>query len=167
MAILNRHLVPLIEVLAELGLDWLAVELIEGIRRGEQPVENERTLALARSRARTEHPEETVEHPWADNGPRPILDVVQLEWAARYVFERLGATLSEMTHSLDALDEIVDDPDVKPSTGSLSSTVLVLLAGGEEHAVDRAQIKAAQARLPELQEALDAWVGRARWGERE
>ncbi|MCY4597706.1 MAG: hypothetical protein OXC19_23260 [Bryobacterales bacterium] len=167
MAILNQHLVPLIELLTELGIDWLAFELIEGIRRGEEPLEDERTLALARYRAGTQHREETVEHAWAAYEPQPIPDVSQSEWAARYVFDRLGATLAEMTHSLDVLDEIVDDRNVKQPPGSRSSAVLVLLDGGEECAVGRARIEAAQARLPELREALDAWVVRARSEERE
>ena len=167
MAILNQHLVALIELLTELGIDWLAFELIEGIRRGEEPLEDERTLALARYRAGDQHREETVEHPWANYEPRPIPDVSQSEWAARYVVERLGATLAQMTYSLDLLDEIVDDRDVDESPGSRPSAVLILLVGGEEVAVDRAGIAAAHARLPELREALDAWVVRARSEERE
>lgn len=169
MAILNQHLVPLIETLTELGIDWLAFELIEGIRRGEEPVEDDRTLALARERAGTgtQHPKETEQHSSADDEPKPILDVVQVEWAARYVFERLSATLAEMTHSLDALDEIFDGRDEKQSPGSRSSAVLVILDGGEGRSVDRAEIEAAQARLPELREALVAWVGSARSEQRE
>ena len=162
MAILNQHLVSLIEILTELGIDWLAFELIEGIRRGGEPVEDERALALARDRTGTRHPNEADQHLSADDEPKPFLDVAQLEWAARYVSERLGATLAEMTQSLDALDEIVDDGDVRQSAESHSSAVLVLLDGGEEHTVSRAQIEAAQARLPELDKALHAWISSAR-----
>ena len=53
MAILDPRLIPFIEMLADLGLDWLAFELIEGVRRGEEPVETEDALALVRQRIRT------------------------------------------------------------------------------------------------------------------
>ena len=160
MAILSQRLVPLIEILTELGVDWLAFELIDGIRRGEEPEEDERELALTRERAGTAHPVEMRQYRPADDGPKPYADDGQLEWAVRYICERLGATLAEMTDSIDVLDEIVDDGDAKRSLRSHASAVLVL--DGGEHAVGRAQVKAAQARLSELRKALDAWVNSTR-----
>ena len=160
MAILNQRLVPLIEILTELGIDWLAFELIDGIRRGEEPEEHERALELTRERAGTDHRVELEQYAPDDNGPKPYADDAQLEWAARYICERLDATLTEMTDSIDVLDEIVDDGDAKRLLQSRTSAVLVL--NGEEHAVGRAQVKAAQARLPELRKALDAWVNNTR-----
>ena len=160
MAILNQRLVPLIEILTELGVDWLAFELIDGIRRGEEPEEDERALALTRERTKTGHPVEMQQYPPADDGPKPYADDGQLEWAVRYICERLGATLTEMTDSIDVLDEIVDDGDAKRLRHSGASAVLVL--DGAEHAVGRAQVKAAQARLPELRKALDDWVNSTR-----
>ena len=48
MAILDRRLIPFIEMLAELGMDWLAFELMEGIRLGREPVAREDELARLR-----------------------------------------------------------------------------------------------------------------------
>ena len=52
MAILDPRLLPFIEVLAELGMDWLAFELVDGVRRGKEPVEDEAALRRARDRTR-------------------------------------------------------------------------------------------------------------------
>jgi hypothetical protein len=52
MAILDRRLIPFIEMLADLGLDWLAFELIDGIRRGREPEESAKALMVARERVR-------------------------------------------------------------------------------------------------------------------
>ena len=88
---------------------------------------------------------------------RPFLGDHQLLWAAEYVFERLRATLAEMSQSLHALDEIFDDLEVRQPVASAVEPLLVLLDDGEERVVRRAQIEAAQAWLPELREALDVW----------
>lgn len=161
MAILNQRLVPLIETLIELGIDWLAFELIDGIRRGEEPEEDERALALTRERAGTTHSIAMEQSPWADDGPKAYSDNGQLDWAVRYIHERLAATLNEMMGSIDMLDDIVDDGNTERVLPAGASAVLVLL-GGEEHPVGRAQVEAAQGRLPELRKALDAWVVSAR-----
>lgn len=50
MAILDSRLLPLIETLSDRGLDWLAFELIESIRRGREPVEPEELLVRARAK---------------------------------------------------------------------------------------------------------------------
>ena len=47
MAILDPRLLPFIDMLAELGIDWLAFELVEGIRRGEERLEDKGALARA------------------------------------------------------------------------------------------------------------------------
>ena len=48
MAVLDPRLLPFIEMLAELGMDWLVFELVDGIRRGDEPAEDEYALTLAR-----------------------------------------------------------------------------------------------------------------------
>ena len=52
MAILDPRLLPFIEMLTELDMHWLAFELVEGVRRGEEPVEDESALLRARERSR-------------------------------------------------------------------------------------------------------------------
>lgn len=48
MVTLDRRLIPFLEMLTEEGLDWLAFELIDGVRRGREPEEAPEALADAR-----------------------------------------------------------------------------------------------------------------------
>ena len=157
MAVLDPRLLSFIEMLAELGMDWLVFELVDGIRRGDEPAEDEHALALARQQTEQPPADDLKRHASADSVPTSILGDRQLQWAADYVFERLHATLAEMSQSLHALDEIVEDPEVKHAVASAAEALLVLIDAGEERVVGRAQIEAARDRLPELREALDDW----------
>ena len=158
MAILDRRLVPLVEMLTELGMDWLAFELIEGVRRGREPVEEEGKLELARQWARKGKAEVPEGDPEENVPAEPLVGGSQLEWAARYVGERLEAVLEEISASLGALDEIVaSDRDGQAKTAEVS-TVLVLLDVGEVGRVGRTQVEEAQAHLDELHRSLESWL---------
>ena len=156
MATLEPRLLPFIEMLAELGLDWLAFELIDGVQRGDEPVEDEFALARAQEESR-QPPTREVEHlAPADAGPTPFLGDDQLQWAVEYVFERLQATLAEMAHSLNALDQIVGSADGKQAAPYSPDPILLLL-DDEQRVVRRAQVETARGRLSALREALEAW----------
>ena len=157
MANLDPRLLPVMETLTELGMDWLVYELIEAVRRGDEPPEDEHALALARKQVGQAPPDEFELHTSADSGTTPFQSDDQLQWAVQYVFERLSATLTEMSHSLDTLNQIVEDAEGKQPETSRAEPVLVLFDGDEERTVRRAQVTTAQARLPELRAALDAW----------
>lgn len=166
MAVLDPRLLPFIEMLAELGMDWLVFELVDGIRRGDEPAEDEHALARARQQNEQFPADDLERHArvWrtntdesADSVPTSILGERQLQWAADYVFERLRDTLDEMSQSLHALDEIFEDPEMGQPVAFAAEPSLVLIDDGEERVVRRAQIKAAQAFLPELRKALDVW----------
>ena len=159
MAILDSRLLPFIDMLAELGIDWLAFELFEGIRRGEELAEDEDALARARQRIGADDPEEPGHDSSADDEGRPFAADDQLEWVVQYVCVRLEATLAAMSDSLDAVDEIVGAPAEPPRSGdSQPSAVLMLLGDDEERADGRSQVESARGRLPELRQALDAWL---------
>ena len=149
-------------MLAELGMDWLAFELIEGVRRGQEFVENEDALELARHarhwRRRTREAENFARNPEDSVEGEPLLGDAQLEWAAGYVHERLKATLAEMSASLGALDKIVDSGREPQTTTTEPSAVLVLLDAEEDRKVSRTQVEEAQAQLPKLSESLEAWL---------
>ena len=160
MAILDPRLLPFIEVLAELGMDWLAFELVDGVRRGKEPVEDEAALRRARNRARRASDAEEVTERFDSPGGAaiPVLGDDQLEWAARYVDERLRAAVDQIAHSLDALDEIVAGHDARPSDTPVATTRLVVRGDETADTVGRAEVDGARARLPALREALDAWI---------
>ena len=167
MAILDRRLTPIIEMLAKLGMDWLAFELIEGVRRGQEPVENEDALELARRGVRVRDAEIFARNPGDGVEGEPLLDDAQLEWAARYIHERLEATLAEMSASLGALDKIVDSRREQQTKSTKASAVLVFLDAEEDRKVSRTQVEEAQAQLPKLNQSLKAWLTRTRSNHRQ
>lgn len=160
MAILDPRLLPFIEVLAELGMDWLAFELVDGVRRGKEPLEDEAALRRARDRTqRASDAGEVTERFGLSGGAAiPILGDDQLKWAARYVDERLRAALDQTARSLDALDEIVAGLDARPSDAPVATTRLVLRGDDSVDTVSRADLDGARDRLDALRGALDAWI---------
>jgi hypothetical protein len=65
MAILDARLFSMIETLVAAGLDWLAFELIEGVRRGQEIEETNDILAISRERARRQAVSESKSEPQA------------------------------------------------------------------------------------------------------
>ena len=165
LAILDPRLIPFFEMLTELGVDWLALEFLEGVQQGEDQVESERALDLARQRASGRGAAEPVQRSEPSVDTEPILGDAQLEWAARYVSDRLEAILGEMSESLDALDKIVLSRGEARAGSTKANSVLVLLDAEEDRQVDRSRVEAAQAQLPKLHQALESWLTDARPGQ--
>lgn len=169
MAILDRRLIPFIEMLTELGLDWLVFELVDGIRRGRELEESAELLKLAREHVRSGKTDLAEREPGATVEPEPLLGDKQLDWAARYVDERLTATLAEMAASLDNIDGIVgpicDEEAAKAfQADAAPSPALVLLDGEEQRKVGRPQVEEAQGHLPKLRGALASWLASPQTG---
>ena len=162
MAILDRRLIPFIEMLAELGMDWLAFELMEGIRLGREPVAREDELALVRQWARNGKAVTFEGDPEDGVLAEPLLGDSQLEWAVRYVSERLEAVLAEISASIGALDEIVASRRDRPAKTAEASTMLVLLDAEEDRPVGVTEIEEAQAHLAQLRKSLEDWLANAR-----
>jgi hypothetical protein len=169
MAILDRRLIPFIEMLTELGLDWLVFELVDGIRRGRESEESAESLKLAREHVRSGKIELAEREPGASVEAEPLVGDEQLDWVANFVDERLTATLAEMAASLDNIDGIVGpirhEAAVKPfQADAAPSPALVLLDGEEQRKVGRPQLEEARAQLPKLREALASWLASAQTG---
>jgi hypothetical protein len=168
MAILDSRLIPLTETLAAADADWLAFELLDGLRQGrvleETHDELRKTQIAVRSARRpTRSSEEPSSPPPA---AEPIVGDDQIEWAAAYVSSRLSDAVSMLQTTLDQLDEIVsgaptlDQPfEAAPSQEGVT---LVLQVGDEVPRVRRVDAADARAALPKLQEALRAWVASTR-----
>lgn len=162
MAVVNPSLIPFIEMLAELGIDWLAVELFDGIRRGQEPMEEDDALAQSRPRARAKQVEELPPGFHDSVAAEPLVGHRQLEWAADYVYARVEATLAEMSASISALDEIVAS-DSEGQVRRTSASVTLVLRDGDANAEEgrstsRTDVEAARAKLSELRSVLDAWL---------
>lgn len=165
MAALNPRMLDLIETLAAARMDWLAFELIEAIQRGRTSRETPDMLAMTRRNVREDdQPKATGEPKLVSQEPRPIEGDDQIDWATKYVAERLDATLACLLQSIETLDAITGG-DAKRHEGAADhdGEPLVVLADGEiERQVRRAQVEAAIAALPQLRHALDAWSAEVR-----
>jgi hypothetical protein len=170
MATLDSRLLPLIETLAAADADWLAFELLDGLRQGrvveETHDELRRTQIAVRSAGRlTRRSEEPSSPPPA---AEPIVGDDQIEWAAAYVSNRLSDAVSMLQSTLDQLDEIVSGTSALDgpfkAASSEEGVTLVLQDGDEVPRVRRVEAADARAALPKLQEVLRAWVASTRSG---
>ncbi len=172
MAILDSRVLELIETLVAARLDWLAFELIEGIRFGRSPEEPEEALAAARQSIRSNaQPKARGEPQGLLMEPRPIPAGEQVDWAAAYIEERLEAALEQMQASIDTLDFIVEmttepnDPQ-ELAAGTSAKTeqgmTLVLLDIEGDRKSSREDIAGARDDIPALRAALAEWATRAR-----
>lgn len=163
MAILDRRLIPFLEMLAEIGLDWLVFELVDGIRRGRESEESAEALLSARKHVHSGKIELAANLSKASNDVEPLAGDEQLDWVARYVSERLEAVIAGMTATLDNINEIVEQDK---STRLLQAkrenySKIILLDGERQLEVDRLRVTAALGQLPKLREALTSWVANA------
>ncbi len=107
MALLDARLLSLVETLANAGLDWLAFELVDGIRLGSLQEETEATLEQARLRARDPN-RYRGDLPSQDfqATSEPILSDEQLVWAVQYVNDRLDDIVGALESSFENLEAV-------------------------------------------------------------
>jgi hypothetical protein len=169
MATIDKRLLPLIEALAAEGADWLAFEMLQGLRAGrvveETPADLQSAQLLVRTakRARRLSDEPASPPPAAE----PITGDGQIDWAVAYVSRRLFDALSMLEGTLDQLDAIVFTPlllEEQPALrASADRVTLVLETGPEQHvSVHRENAVTARAIFPELQDALLKWADSVR-----
>lgn len=168
MAVLDPRLLDLIQGLMNARLDWLAIELVEGIQAGWQTEESEESLAEARARiGGNAQPKAHSEPRAAFAQARPIEGDEQIAWAADYVGQRLEAALAQLDTAVETLDLIVDgvlgledtitlvQPAEQPRPRARASVLLV--DDESERKVDRDAIEQARAVIPALLDGLALW----------
>lgn len=169
MATIDPRLIPLIGMLADIGLDWLVFEIMEGIRRGREPLESPEALRLAREQVRQGEQVRPVSKGKAGDFA-PLVGDEQLEWAARHVADRIDAALRELDAAIGNLDDIMssDAPGkgrdgLSAATAAPLAPVIVALADGDDvRKISRSDVAEASADLPALRDALDRWLQAAR-----
>jgi len=167
MAILDSRVLELIETLVAARLDWLAFELIEGIRLGRTAEESEEALAAARQSIRSDaQPKARGEPLVLLAKPEPIPAGEQVEWAAAYVEERLETAIEQLQASIDALDFIVESTNEpegpqEASAKTEQGTALVLLDVEGDRKSSREDVAGARDHFPALRAALAEWTARA------
>lgn len=164
MAVLDPRLLPLLETLAGVGADWLAFEIVDGVRRGREPLEPEELLQAARERVRSPQLSErlSADIPIVAD---PILGNDQIIWAANYVAARLDGVLADLDEGYAMIEAVAensvdtfrqDDPAFSKVTPSVP--VEIALIGQEGDPIDRGSIAAARKGLVSLKDALALWA---------
>jgi hypothetical protein len=166
MAILDPRLLPLIETLAAEDADWLAFEVLEGVRLGKVTEESPNDLQNARDSANSAagpgwHSEK---RPLPPPASVPILGDEQIVWAADYVGKRITDAVTMLQAALDEMDAIVVGTVIhdRPAVASVGNgTRLVLQGDEEESSVSKDESAAAMNAVSRLQKALHAWANSA------
>ena len=161
MATLDTRLLPLIEALAVADADWLAFEILDGLRLGKVAEETRAELKSTRSAVRS------AERPTRRSEERAVLPAPAVPIIGD---EQIGKRMSEavlmLQATLDQLEGIISGTPTLDGAHSPSSAgegvTLVLQTDGEELSVRRRDVADARATLPRLQEALLAWVASTR-----
>lgn len=168
MAVLDPRLLPLLETLAGAGADWLAFEVVDGVRRGREPLEPEELLRAAREKVRSRQPPDRL----SEDIPvlaEPILGDDQIVWAANYVAARLDGALADLDEGCAMIQAVAensgdkfkqDEPTLSDVTPNIP--VKIALMGQEGHPVDRSSIAAARKGVESLRGALAHWSLEAR-----
>lgn len=170
MAIIDTRLLPLIETLVVADADWLAFEILDGLRQGRVAEETREDLqstrlAVRSAKRQTRRSEERASPPPT---AKPIVGDEQIDWAATYVVDRLSDAVSMLQATLDQLDRIVSAAsalDGTPFTSiSRKEIGVVLQAEDEGPSVRGTEVADATAAIPKLREALSTWVASTRNG---
>jgi hypothetical protein len=170
MAVIDPRLLPLIEALAASGADWLAFELFDGLHVGQVPVDSDDDLNRTRLAVREFRNDERLPEEPDSQKPTatPIVGDEQIEWAAKYVADRISDSIRMLESSLDHLESIVTkDRDSGATFDGMplhSRGGIALRMEGEEVVVRRTQIDEGIAGLPALEEALLNWAKSVRSG---
>lgn len=168
MAILDPRLLTLLETLAGAGADWLAFEIVDGVRRGREPWEPEEQLRAAREKVRSQQLSDRLP---ADIPlvAKPILGDDQIVWAANYVAARLDGALADLEEGCAMIEAVAensgttfrqDDPAFSKARPGVP--VEIVLIGQEGSPVDRATIAVAREGVVSLKKALAGWSLEAR-----
>lgn len=164
MSVLDPRLFPLLGALADTGMDWLAFEIVEMVRRGHEPLEAEEILKAAREKTRSQVDSElmTLDIPVV---AEPILGDKQIDWAANYVATRLDGALADLDAGYAFLNSIAEaSRDTFRQDASILSEApsgapfQIALIGQEDDAIDQHSIEIARKEVLSLRRALVQWA---------
>ena len=162
MATIDSRLLPLIELLATGDADWLAFEILEGLRRGRVAEETQENLRIAQDLVRSRKPAsrrtEMLAHPAPPT--EQIVGEKQIDWVVAYMGERIVEIQSMLEATLGQLDEILLTPEERPIPVTYSDGVTLVLQteSGEYLSVRRDDAAHARTVLPKLRDGLLTWA---------
>lgn len=164
MATIDPRLLPLIETLIAVDADWLALEILDGLRLGIVAEETPEHLLATQLAVREAKRQERRSEERAVPSPvgKPIVGNEQIDWAARYVADRLSDAVSTLRASFDQLNQIVRsnwEVHASPSDRALEKGFELALQTEDRGPILRsAEIGDAISAIPRLREALFSWA---------
>ena len=164
MATIDPRLLPLIETLIAVDADWLALEILDGLRLGivaeempEHLLSTQRAVREAKSQVR--HSEGRAVPPPVG---KPIVGDEQIDWAANYLADRVSDALLMLRASFDQMNQIVRsnwEVHARPSDRTFQKGFdLALQTEGEGPILRAPGVGDAISAIPRLREALLNWA---------
>lgn len=170
MATIDPRLVELLDTLVAAGADWLAFEILDGIRSGRPGEESDNRDGEMHPGLRSWKGDKSSEPETRKREavPKPIEGDDQIEFAGSYVADRITEAIEMTSISLDNLNRISAKSSEQPSEVDPGRQVAITL-GLEDSEFRFTQDQAKQLRrlLPELRSSLSEWSVRVRQKERE
>jgi hypothetical protein len=174
MATIDPRLLPLIETLVDSGADWLAFEILDGIRAGRHTEDSEEEIREARRAVhsfrrnkKTSPPEIQIK----ETSMEPIVGDDQIDFSINYVIDRISQVIEMTGSTLVQLSQIASQSNAHsellvPGDGDRATSIHIRLEGSE---VVSNTILAEEAlnRLPELRTSLLEWSKSVRQGKQE
>lgn len=163
MATVDPRLFPLIETLVGAGADWLAFEVLEGLRLGRVPEEARDSTQVAPRAVWVPRPPH--QPPSAPPAPTPIVGDEQIQWAADYVSKRMTDLVDMLDVTLLQLSAIVFREASRDIHQAADESIGILFEGDSEGPTsDRLGTEQARTMLVKLHEALSVWSTATRTG---
>jgi len=170
MATIDPRLIELVDTLVAAGADWLAFEILDGIRFGKPGEEfDNRDREMHRSLRSWKDKKSSEPEPRKREAvEKPIEGDDQIEFAASYVVDRITEAIEMTNMSLDNLNRISAKSSENLSEVEPGSQAAITL-GMEDSTFRFTPDQAEQLRrlLPELRSSLSEWSIRVRQKERE
>jgi hypothetical protein len=170
MATIDPRLIELVDTLVAAGADWLAFEILDGIRSGGPGEESDNRDREIHRSLRSWKDDKSAE-PETRKGEavaKPIEGDDQIEFAASYVVDRISEAIEMTSMSLDNLNRISANSSENPTDVDPGPQAAMIL-GLEDSDFHFTQDQAKQLRrlLPELRSSLSEWSVRVRQKDRE
>jgi hypothetical protein len=161
MAEIDSRIIELVETLAAAGADWLAFEIIDGIRFG-RPLEGPEHRQRNMPRDVDAWEGESLsarEREFRETAMEPIRGDEQIKFAAAYVVERLNEVIEMTRLSLDNLDKLSAEPLVDLiETQQQPRVPLTLGIEDSDFHLTQVQAKRMLLLMPSLHTSLSDWA---------
>ena len=161
---IDLRLLPLIETLVGSGADWLAFEILDGVRSGRPAEHSEEEVREAYEAVRSFRRNETPppELKIRETAEEPLAGDEQIDFAARYVIDRISEAIAMENASLQQLNRIAiasqlnANSEAEEASPERSTSINTRLEGTDIF-WNQYQAEEAISRLPELKKVLLEW----------